>query len=97
MDEAYEVLSPAKETSNRSERPSGIKGKVLTGYQGWFRAEGDGSGMGFHHYQKGRKFEPGACTIDLWPDLTEFDQDEKFRFKNLGNENYVGIPNENLP
>ena len=78
MDEAYGVLNPAKETSNRSERPSGIKGKVLTGYQGWFRAEGDGSGMGFHHYQKGRKFEPGACTIDLWPDLTGFDQDEKF-------------------
>ena len=78
MDEAYGVLTPAKETSNRSERPSGIKGKVLTGYQGWFRAEGDGSGMGFHHYQKGRKFEPGACSIDLWPDLTGFDHDEKF-------------------
>lgn len=78
MDEAYGVLTSAKETSNRGEHPSGIKGKVLTGYQGWFRAEGDGSGMGFYHYQKGRKFEPGACTIDLWPDLTEFDQDEKF-------------------
>ena len=78
MDEAYGVLTPAEETSDEIERPSGIKGKVLTGYQGWFRAEGDGSGMGFHHYQKGRKFEPGACTIDLWPDLTEFDQDEKY-------------------
>ena len=34
MDEAYGVLTSAKETSNRGERPSGIKGKVLAGYQG---------------------------------------------------------------
>ncbi|MEM0967718.1 MAG: glycoside hydrolase family 71/99-like protein, partial [Verrucomicrobiota bacterium] len=23
-------------------------------------------------------FEPGSCSIDLWPDLTEFDADERF-------------------
>ena len=34
--------------------------------------------MGFSHYGKGRRFEPGASTIDLWPDLSEFDEDEKF-------------------
>ena len=51
---------------------------MVAGYQGWFRAEGDGSGLGFHHYRKGRKFEPGSCTIDLWPDMTELDDDEKY-------------------
>ena len=78
MNEAYAVLAPANETKSREARPSGIEGRVLTGYQGWFRTPGDGSGMGFYHYQKGRKFEPGSCTIDLWPDLSEFDDDEKF-------------------
>ena len=51
---------------------------MFVGYQGWFRAPGDGSGLGFHHYGRGRKFEPGACTVDLWPDLSEFDADELY-------------------
>ena len=78
MNEAYGVLVPAKSGDLKKERPSGIKNRVLTGYQGWFRTPGDGSGMGFYHYEKGGKFEPGSCTIDLWPDLSEFDEDEKF-------------------
>ena len=79
LQNARDVLSPVPETTPRLPRPrSGIRGRVLTGYQGWFRTPGDGSGMGFYHYSKGRKFEPGACTIDLWPDLSEYDEDEKF-------------------
>ena len=78
MDEAYSVLKPAEATRSEVRNPSGIQGRVLTGYQGWFRTPGDGSGMGFYHYRNGRKFEPGSCTIDIWPDLTGFDEDEKF-------------------
>lgn len=81
MQEAYGVLAPAKDTAGAKEKPGGIQGRVLTGYQGWFRAEGDGSDMGFHHYEKRGRFEPGSCTIDLWPDLSEFDEDEKFATK----------------
>lgn len=78
-DEAYQVLKPASAIQGeRPENPSGLHGKVVTGYQGWFRAEGDGSGLGFQHYRKGRRFEPGSCSIDLWPDLTEFDADERY-------------------
>ncbi|MEM9016960.1 MAG: hypothetical protein AAGC68_08090 [Verrucomicrobiota bacterium] len=83
--EAYAVLAPAEEVNPESPgdvivaaNPKGLNGRVVTGYQGWFRAEGDGTGMGFHHYKKGKKFEPGHCTIDLWPDLSEFDEEEKF-------------------
>ncbi|MEM7010296.1 MAG: glycoside hydrolase family 71/99-like protein [Verrucomicrobiota bacterium] len=78
--EAYKVLAAAEPRSNQkaAKNPEGLDGRVVTGYQGWFRAEGDGSKLGFHHYQKGGKFEPGSCTIDLWPDLSEFDDDEKF-------------------
>ena len=78
--DAQAELRPAVADPERSEeaRPTGIARRILTGYQGWFRAEGDGSGLGFQHYRKGRKFEPGSCTIDLWPDLSEFDDDERF-------------------
>lgn len=78
LEEAYSILGPIKGVASKGENSSGIEGKVLTGYQGWFRAPGDGSGMGFHHFEKGGKFEPGHCTIDLWPDLSDFDEDEKF-------------------
>lgn len=78
-EEAYGILSPANALSaDAKENPEGLEGRVVTGYQGWFRAEGDGTGLGFHHYDLHGKFEPGHCSIDLWPDLTEFDEDERF-------------------
>lgn len=55
-----------------------LTGKVMCGYQGWFAAEGDGSGRGWVHYGRGREFGPGHCTIDLWPDMNEMEPDEKY-------------------
>lgn len=78
LDDAYEILTPAKATASEASNPEGLKGRVVTGYQGWFRTPGDGSGMGFSHYTKNGKFEPGSASIDLWPDLSESDEDEKF-------------------
>ena len=74
--EAYEVLRPAVAGESRTAKPDGLSGRVVAGYQGWFRAEGDGSGLGFFHYHKRGRFEPGACTIDLWPDMSEMGDDE---------------------
>lgn len=54
-----------------------LDGKVLVGYQGWFRCEGDGSKMGWNHYG-GKKFAPGHCGIDLWPDVRELTPEERF-------------------
>lgn len=57
---------------------SSLAGKLLVGYQGWFRCEGDGSGMGWHHYGSTSRFAPGHCTIDLWPDVSELAPQERF-------------------
>jgi len=59
---------------------STLTGKVMIGYQGWFNCEGDGAGLGWKHWarQRERAFAPGNVTVDLWPDLSEFDADERY-------------------
>ena len=47
---------------------------VMAGYQGWFRAEGDGNGVGFGHYGSGNLFDEDHCTIDIWPDISEYEK-----------------------
>jgi hypothetical protein len=53
-----------------------LAGKVVTGYQGWFRAEGDGTGEGWVHFGPGKRFSAEACAFDLWPDLSELGPEE---------------------
>jgi len=55
-----------------------LTGKVMCGYQGWFTTPGDGSGRGWRHYPARGQFKPGFCGIDLWPDVSELGQDEKY-------------------
>lgn len=50
------------------------EGLVMAGYQGWFNAPGDGTGRGWYHYEKRGTFAPGSCTIDLWPDVSEYEK-----------------------
>ncbi len=58
--------------------PNTLTGKVMCGYQGWFTTPGDGAQRGWTHYARRNRFEPGSCTIDLWPDVSELDAAEKF-------------------
>ena len=64
---------PIKKVDNTT-----LTGKVMCGYQGWFGCPNDGSHCGWSHYGYGQKFKPGKCVIDLWPDVSEFDKDEKY-------------------
>lgn len=48
-------------------------GLVMAGYQGWFNAEGDGAGRGFYHYSGVHGFTPGSASVDMWPDVGEYD------------------------
>jgi len=45
---------------------------VMTGYQGWFNADGDGADRGWNHYTHGKTFEPGSTKIDYWPDVSDY-------------------------
>ncbi len=51
---------------------STLDGKVLFGYQGWFRTPGDGSNVGWSHWSRGVP-SADSMTVDLYPDLSEFD------------------------
>lgn len=51
-------------------RFSGYQGRVMCGYQGWYRAPGDGSGGGWAHYSRDERF--ATPTIDYWPDCSEY-------------------------
>jgi glycoprotein endo-alpha-1,2-mannosidase len=55
-------------------------GKVMCGYQGWFNCPDDGSNpaRGWVHWGKSGNFSPTECTVDMWPDMTDYDADEKF-------------------
>ncbi len=71
------VLKPYDGPSVKGADPSTLTGKVMTGYQGWFNCPGDGSNLGWVHWGRDG-FEPGNITVDLWPDLSEYDDDELY-------------------
>jgi hypothetical protein len=53
-----------------------LKGKVLCGYQGWFNTPGDGTDFGFGHWGDGLGKPGGRFTVDMWPDVSEYDPDD---------------------
>lgn len=48
------------------------KGLVMAGYQGWFNAPDDGADRGWYHYKGRDGFKPGSCSVDFWPDVSEY-------------------------
>ncbi len=59
------------------------QGLVMCGYQGWFRAEGDGSGEGWVHYGNQGRLDAGHVHLDLWPDVSEYPQTYPTTFTNV--------------
>lgn len=69
----------AKETSYPAYR-----GLVMAGYQGWFRAQGDGANQGYGHYGTAEGFDEQCCKVDIWPDVSEYQKTyhSPLKFKN---------------
>ncbi|MFO0958349.1 MAG: glycoside hydrolase family 71/99-like protein [Isosphaeraceae bacterium] len=56
-----------------------IDRKVMVGYQGWFRCPGDTAAIGWRHWSRNpSKIDPKTITVEMWPDLSEYADDEKF-------------------
>lgn len=71
---ATEIFAQIKH-SKTSSYPS-YKGLVMAGYQGWFRAEGDGTGA--KRFAYGNENRSG---IDMWPDISEYEKTYATPFK----------------
>jgi hypothetical protein len=75
-----DVLKPYDGPSVPGVDPNTLTGKVMTGYQGWFNCESDGANLGWTHWARDRNkvFGPENVTVDLWPDVSEYDDDELY-------------------
>ena len=55
-----------------------MSNKILAGYQGWFRTPGDIPGStSWAHVFNGTNLTPDRLALDTWPDMSEYDADEK--------------------
>jgi PA14 domain len=48
---------------------STLKGKVMAGYQGWFRTPNDLEGKGWVHWGN---IQAGTFSVDMWPDTSQY-------------------------
>ena len=77
------MSDPATKTTESMSRVrfKSIRNLVMAGYQGWFNTPKDGAGLGWKHFEKEKEFKPGKCTIDLWPDVSEYEKTYETAFK----------------
>src|SRR5260221_3031914 len=72
-----DLLKPYHGPSHSQEEAKTLNGKLMSGYQGWFRTPGDGWKDRWVHWSHDNEFRPGHCKIDVWPDMSELEADEK--------------------
>ena len=66
------ITAIAQSKHSPASRFPAYQGLVMCGYQGWFRARGDGSDEGWAHYGTQGKFDETHVHLDLWPDVSEY-------------------------
>lgn len=56
-----------------------LRGKVMCGYQGWFRCPGDAASMGWIHWSRdSKRIATNLLTFEMWPDVSEYTAAERF-------------------
>jgi hypothetical protein len=68
------LISPAQSKHSPTSHFPSYDGLVMCGYQGWFRAEGDGSGEGWTHYSERGQLTAATLHPDFWPDVSEYEK-----------------------
>lgn len=57
-----------------------VHGKIMCGYQGWFRCPGDAANLGWIHWSRSaERIAPETLSFEMWPDLSEYGPGERFR------------------
>ena len=62
-------LKPYTGTAIKAADNTTLKGKVMVGYQGWFRTPNDPDGKGWRHWGN---IHDGTFTTDMWPDVRQY-------------------------
>lgn len=74
-----EPFVPRWDTERGAIDSSWLTGKVVCGYQGWFRCWGDVEERGWYHWSSNDStIEPATLTFDMWPDMSEYSEEEKY-------------------
>jgi hypothetical protein len=56
-----------------------LRGKIMCGYQGWFRCPGDAANLGWVHWSRdARRIAPDLLTFEMWPDMTDYPPAERY-------------------
>lgn len=56
-----------------------IRHKVMCGYQGWFKAPGDGTELGWSHWSWDRnRVTAKTVNFEMWPDMTDYPAQERY-------------------
>ncbi|GAB6012248.1 glycoside hydrolase family 71/99-like protein [Viscerimonas tarda] len=69
----FQFLSAQTKHAKETRYPS-YKSLIMAGYQGWFRGPSDGTNQGYGHYGSGKAFDETHCTVDMWPDVSEYEK-----------------------
>ena len=56
-----------------------VRGKVMCGYQGWFRCPKDAAGMGWYHWSRDpQRIATNLLTFEMWPDMSDYTATERY-------------------
>lgn len=70
---------PGKEAREEAVDATTLRGRVMCGYQGWFRCPGDAADTGWIHWSRdARRLTPRTLTFEMWPDMSAFSASERF-------------------
>jgi hypothetical protein len=73
------VVTAVTTTSGEIVDATSLRGKVLCGYNGWFRCPTDGANEGWIHWSRDKsEIRPETLTFEMWPDMTEYSEEEKY-------------------